>query len=271
MSNLAEIRRDEKTIELVNDKLLVDFLKFTGNAGKLTEAETKHFISIAKTFNLNPLKREIHISVYGDGNYRNLSIVTGYETYIKRAERTGQLDGWEVTTEGSGDDLVARITIYRKDRSRPFIHEVHYSEYCQRKKDGSVNKFWKEKPITMLKKVAISQGFRLCFCDDLDGMPYTSDEMPMEEKDISPIQEPIEAQSNDKPQQKPPLEKLTETLVTIYQARDIARLEEKTLPSWEGFKGKIPVESFEEGLRRIKKTLSALKGEIAEVVFHEGQ
>jgi len=177
-----------KQVELVSDSILVDFLKFTGNAGKLTEQETKHFISLAKAFNLNPLKREIHISVYGEGQNRQLSIVTGYEVYIKRAERTGLLDGWDVTTEGAGENLLAVITIYRKDRSRPFTHEVHYSEYVQRKKDGSINKFWKEKPVTMLKKVAISQGFRLCFCDDLDGMPYTSDEMPqIEEREVNSV------------------------------------------------------------------------------------
>jgi uncharacterized protein YyaL (SSP411 family) len=30
----------------------------------------------------------------------------------------------------------------------------------------------------MIKKVAISQGFRLCFSDELGGMPYTKEEMP---------------------------------------------------------------------------------------------
>jgi len=33
----------------------------------------------------------------------------------------------------------------------------------------------------MTKKVGISQAFRLCFSDELGGMPYTSDEMPQQE------------------------------------------------------------------------------------------
>jgi hypothetical protein len=30
----------------------------------------------------------------------------------------------------------------------------------------------------MIKKVAMAQGFRLCFSDELGGMPYTADELP---------------------------------------------------------------------------------------------
>ena len=36
---------------------------------------------------------------------------------------------------------------------------------------------WKEKPITMIKKVAIAQGFRLCFPEELGGLPYTAEEI----------------------------------------------------------------------------------------------
>jgi len=141
-------------------------------APNLTDAERNQFFSIAKAFELNPFKREIYCIAYGQGQYRKLSIITGYEVYLKRAERTGKMDGYEVTTEGEGRNLKAIVTIYRKDWSKPFKHEVYFPEYSQD------NQIWKTKPITMIKKVAIAQAFRLCFPDEFGGMPYTSDELP---------------------------------------------------------------------------------------------
>lgn len=159
----------------VSEKELISHLDALGITSKLSEGEKNTYLSIAKAFNLNPFKREIHISKYGE----NLSIITGYEVYIKRAERTGQLDGWNATTSGSvaTGDLKATVTIYRKDRAHPFIWEAIYDECVQKTREGKVTKFW-EKAAFMTKKVAISQAFRLCFSDELAGMPYTSDEIP---------------------------------------------------------------------------------------------
>ena len=166
----------------VSDKVLIEYLDVMGISPKLEEKEKIQFLNIAKTFGLNPFKREIFCTVYGSGEYKQLSIITGYEVYIKRAERSGQLDGWHATTTGSvaTNDLKAIVTIYRKDRQHPFVWEVFYEECVQKTKTGAVTKFW-EKANFMTKKVGISQAFRLCFSDELGGMPYTSDEMPNEE------------------------------------------------------------------------------------------
>lgn len=166
----------------VSDKVLIEYLDVMGISPKLEEKEKIQFLNIAKTFGLNPFKREIFCTVYGSGEYKQLSIITGYEVYIKRAERSGQLDGWHATTSGSvaTNDLKATVTIYRKDRQHPFIWEVFYDECVQKTKTGAVTKFW-EKANFMTKKVGISQAFRLCFSDELGGMPYTSDEMPQQE------------------------------------------------------------------------------------------
>lgn len=168
--------------ELVNEKVLIEYLDVMGISPKLEEKEKIQFLNIAKTFGLNPFKREIFCTVYGSGEYKQLSIITGYEVYIKRAERSGQLDGWNATTSGSvaTNDLKATVTIFRKDRQHPFVWEVFYDECVQRKKDGTVTQFW-QKANFMTKKVCISQAFRLCFSDELGGMPYTSDEMPQQE------------------------------------------------------------------------------------------
>lgn len=187
------MKNELQTVENVNDKTLIEYLDVMGISPKLEEKEKIQFLNIAKTFGLNPFKREIFCTVYGEGQYKQLSIITGYEVYIKRAERSGQLDGWHATTTGSvaTNDLKATVTIYRKDRQHPFVWEVLYDECVQTTKDGKVTKFW-QKANFMTKKVAISQAFRLCFSDELGGMPYTSDEMPSLTEDVS--HEVIEAQ-----------------------------------------------------------------------------
>ena len=169
-----------KAAEEVTAEVLKDYLKAANLVAHLTEIEIEQFISVAQAYGLNPFKREIYASKYGD----NFSIVVGYETYIKRAERSGRLDGWEVKTEGRVDwnnpkqsSLKAVITIYRDDFKHPFIHEVYFSEYVQFNRSGQITKFWKDKPVTMVKKVVMSQGFRLCFSDELGGIPYTKEEL----------------------------------------------------------------------------------------------
>lgn len=185
----------QESRELVTEESLKAFL--LANNTNLTEREQASFFQIAKAFNLNPFKREIYCIAYGEGEKRSLSIITGYEVYVKRAERTRMIDGWKVEFFGrfekklvkkefngrngpyvkQVEEIVelercfARITIYRKDRSVPFEHEVELSEYNQN------NSMWNIKPITMLKKVAIGQGFRLCFSDELCGMPYLAEEL----------------------------------------------------------------------------------------------
>ncbi len=170
-----QLQKTENHIQLVNDNQLIEYLDTMGLSKELTKEEKNNFLQICKAFNLNPFKREIYCSKYNG----QTTIITGYEVYIKRAERSGLLDGWEVTTEGkvSDNSLKAIITIYRKDRKYAFKHEVLYSEYVQTTREGKVTKFW-QKSFTMIKKVAIAQGFRLCFSDELGGIPYTQDEMP---------------------------------------------------------------------------------------------
>lgn len=179
-------------LEIVTKSKLENYLQIAGVAQNLTADEQKNFLQIAMDFNLNPFKREIYCTSYGSGEYKKTSIIIGYEVYIKRAERTGQLDGWQVVTSGSvaTNDLTATITIYRKDRKYPFVHEVDYAEYAQMtfdKKSNThrINSMWSGKAKTMLKKVATAQGFRLCFSDELGGIPYDSSELPgNEEREI---------------------------------------------------------------------------------------
>lgn len=183
-------------VQPVDMAVITEYLDSTGLTSRLNPNEKAMFVNMARLYGLNPFKREIYCTVYGEGQYRQCSIVTGYEVYLKRAERIGKLDGWECTTDGKIGDktLSATVTIHRKDWTHSFRHTVYFREVCQTKKDGKLNRFWEKQPYFMTKKVAIAQAFRLCFPDEFGGMPYTSDELgveqeaPIVERNITPVQ-----------------------------------------------------------------------------------
>lgn len=132
------------------------------------DKELFYFLNISKSFNLNPFKREVYWIKYGNNP---ASVVVGYETYLKRAERTGLLDGWDVAIGKDDNGQFATITIHRKDRSRPFSWTVYRAEV------DTGQALWKRMPTFMLRKVAISQGFRLAFPEELGGLPYIPEEI----------------------------------------------------------------------------------------------
>jgi phage recombination protein Bet len=191
MNDLEKTNKEIQVFEETCNK----FLKLQN----LNEQEKMIFMEIAKTNKLNPFLREIYVVAYGSGEYRQFSVITGYEVYLRRAEATGLLEYWNVELFGKVDrdniynsDLKATITIKRKDWLKEFVHDVYFVEYAQFKKiklkDGSfgkqLNTFWSEKPITMLRKVAISQGFRLCFSLELSNMPYIKEEIQETEPEL---------------------------------------------------------------------------------------
>ncbi len=219
-----------QVMQPVDMAVITEYLDSTGLTKSLLPQEKAMFVEMAKAYGLNPFKREIYCTAFGQGQYRQCSIVTGYEVYLKRAERIGKLDGWEVTTDGKVGDrtLSATVTIHRKDWTHPFRHTVYFREVCQTKKDGSLNRFWEKQPYFMTKKVAIAQAFRLCFPDEFGGMPYTSDEMgveqeaPVVERNITPVQptaqnpavQPAKAQPQDaQPSEEVPAVVLLEQLL----------------------------------------------------------
>lgn len=151
----------------------------TSTGCNLPAEQKTQFLNICTAYQLNPFKREIYAIPYKD----KFNVIVGFETYLKRAERTGKLDGWKVWTEGQGADIKAVIEIHRKDFSIPFIHEVYLAEY------STGQSMWAKSPKTMIKKVAMSQGFRLCFPDELGGLPYTHEEITNNLENTNTIEE----------------------------------------------------------------------------------
>ena len=165
MSDLAVVDKGRGMPPVVPDEVIASYLESFGN--KLQPFHRKQFIQICKAFQLNPFIREIYGIPYGD----KFSIIVGYEVFLKRAERSGLLAGWKAWTTGEGKEMKGHVEIQRKDWTTPFSHEVYFSEYDQG------NQMWKSKPATMIKKVAIAQGFRMAFPEELGGLPYTAEEV----------------------------------------------------------------------------------------------
>ena len=185
---VAEATTTQLTVSEDYKEIALQWLTSTGNLKKFTENEKNQFFDICCAFKLNPIKKEVYGVKYGD----NFNIIVGYETYLKRAQRTGLLDGFYTTTVKEGNDVKAICTIYRKDWSHPFVHEVYLSEYDTGKS------LWTSKKITMIKKVAEAQAFRKCFTDEMGGLPYTREELPLEEDLNAPTLNPTSNNYSDK-------------------------------------------------------------------------
>ena len=170
------------TLATVDDKVLNDYLETLGIAKTLPVEQKKMFLQIAKANNLNPFKKEIYAIPYKwrDGK-TTLSIITGYQTYISRANASWKLNWWKAETirDDKWEIIWAKVIIYRKDWKEPFVWEI------SRKDFDKWTSTWKTMPDFMTKKVAIAQAFRLAFPDELGWMPYTQEEM----EGVQPVQQ----------------------------------------------------------------------------------
>jgi len=231
------------------EKKATEYLEVMGMNTQLSQSQKKQFIELASACQLNPFKREIYPIIYKNrfgGN--EISLVTGYEVYIQRANQSGLLDGWTWETEGeikyktelkntkegksfqlrtidkSLSNLKAIVTIYRKDWSHPFVHSITIDEF------SGESAIWLQSPKFMLKKTCASQAFRLCFSKELSGIPYTTEEtstfknvndisgsdeikQPLNEEVSEP--KPTEIKSNNDNEQSLP-DKIIQQAETLY-------------------------------------------------------
>jgi len=155
----------------ITTKLLSDY--FATLTDKLTDVQRNQFAAVAQAFGLNPFKREIYATTYRNKDGQTvMSIVTGYEVYLKRAEMNPNYNGFETSFQVVNGEMGCTCKVYRKDRTMPVTSTVWMSEY------STGRSLWASKPRMMLEKVAIATAFRRAFPCDFGGMPYTTDELP---------------------------------------------------------------------------------------------
>lgn len=171
-----------------------------------TRAEIHLFLKECKMWGLNPFKKEIYLIKYQMGE--PAATVIAYTTFLKRAERQKTLKGWRVWTEGKvkTPEFKACIKIIKEGWDEPFFHEVYWEEYAKHKRSGELTRFWDQQPRTQLKKVAMSQGFRLCYPDELGGLPYIVEEMPIDAEITIISEQGMKQIEEEKPEEKKPEE-----------------------------------------------------------------
>ena len=170
MSTLIKEKNNGSIVREEDAKRVLAILRTTmPSLSKVDDQTAILAIAYAKHLGLDPLKKEIHLIPYWDKEQNRYVIqpIVAYTEYLKRAEASGKLDGWEIDF-GVDKELgkYATVTIYRKDRSHPVKWTVYEKEV---KKD---TRTWKEQPLFMLRKVAISQAFRMAFPAETAHLPY---------------------------------------------------------------------------------------------------
>lgn len=197
-----------------------------------TDSEIYFFLELCKAQNLNPFLREAYLIKYGTDP---ATIVTGKETFLKRAETIENYRGFKAGVIVLSDKTVAYregsfivpgekilggwAEVYRCDRDAPIRIEVGFDEYAGRKKDGTLNRIWSDKPATMIRKVALVQALRETFPKEFGGM-YSPEEIntinaELPEYDTKKEQTP--QYRTEKPTMTPPQSK-TDGVITQKQA-----------------------------------------------------
>ncbi len=190
--------------------------------GSVTDQEIVYFMHLCKSRQLNPFTKEAYLIKYGQ---EPATMVVARDALEKRAIKNVQYNGKKVgiyVMNKETNELIKRdgtiyiketekligawCTVYRKDWENPVSIEVNLDEYIGRKKDGTANTNWTNKPVTMITKVAKAQALREAFIEELEGM-YEQEEVNVNLNDISEaeiitddmedIQDDINEKSND--------------------------------------------------------------------------
>ena len=173
-----------------------------------SDAEMQYCIGVAKAFNLNPILKQIYFvprrSKVNEQWIEKIEPLAGRDSFLTLAHRSGKFDGIESKVEiketpvlkdgkwSRENDLVATAIVYKKGSDRPFIVSVNYREYVQKTAKGDITQFWRDKPETMLKKVAESQVLRKAF--DITGL-YAEEEYNQDVIDVKVEEKPTKPKS----------------------------------------------------------------------------
>lgn len=177
-----------------------------------TEQEATMFMKVCQYQGLNPFLNEAYLVVYGHGDQRNVSIITGKDTFTKRAQRHPEFEGFQAgivvetvnggieeregTIKGSKEKLVGGwACVYRRDRRLPFRATADFANF------NTGRKMWQSMPGVMIRKVALVNALREAFPEDLAGL-YDGAERGYSLEDGKPPSrdEPTARQSQSRPE-----------------------------------------------------------------------
>lgn len=205
-NNINNNEKDKQTMifKVGNDQVKLNpgiVRKYLVNGqGSVTDQEIVYFMHLCKSRQLNPFIKEAYLIKYGQ---EPATMVVARDALEKRAIKNVQYNGKKVgiyVMNKETNELIKRdgtiyiketekligawCTVYRKDWENPVSVEVNLDEYIGRKKDGTANANWTNKPVTMVTKVAKAQALREAFIEELEGM-YEQEEVNVNLNDIS--------------------------------------------------------------------------------------
>jgi phage recombination protein Bet len=156
-------------------------------APQASEQEFTMLMEVASLRRLNPLLKQIHFVPRWSKKLSRYtwSFQVSIDGFRLIADRTGQYDGQdeaEIERDKAGIAL-ARVRVYRKGISRPFVGVAHWAEYVQKGKDGDISDFWKRMPNVMISKCAEAIALRKAFPEDLSGF-YVPEEMAQADNEV---------------------------------------------------------------------------------------
>ncbi|EJX01846.1 phage recombination protein Bet [gut metagenome] len=146
--------------------------------GRVTDQEIMLFMGLCKAQQLNPFAKDCYLIKYGS---QPATMVTSIGALEKRASSFPEYDGMTsglviLKEDGSIENregacylkgreilLGGWARVYRKDRATPTFVSCSLEEYAQRKKDGSLNSNWSNKPAVMIRKCAKACALREAF------------------------------------------------------------------------------------------------------------
>ena len=156
--------------------------------GNVSDQEVFLFVKMCQAQRLNPfVTGEVYLIKFGS---QPAQMVVGYDTYKRRADENPAhlyTESGIVVCRGTSGEIVqktgaclypteqlvggwCRVHKIKGEREVVTFKEVGFNEY------NKGNAIWKEKPCTMIEKVAISQCLREAYPKDYEGL-YTAEEL----------------------------------------------------------------------------------------------
>jgi phage recombination protein Bet len=179
----------------------VELIKRTIAKGA-SDDELSLFINVCNKTGLDPFMKQIYAVFRWDSKLgRNvMSIQVSIDGLRLQAARSGEIDGqdgpywcaedgiWKEVWLSDKPPAAAKVLVYRRGCSHPFVGIARFDAYKQTQKDGKLTTFWARMPDLMIAKVAESLALRKAFPAELSGL-YSGEEMG-EEPVVEAIQAP---------------------------------------------------------------------------------
>lgn len=181
----------------LTEQTVVNYL-VAGN-GNVSKQEVKMFMELCHYRGLNPFIREAYLIKYGNSP---ATMVVGKDAILKKAlsnptygsheagitlvNREGQIERRAGSMLLAREELVGgwcKVTKATASGIGEIMHEVSFDEYALRDSNGKLMSNWKNKPATMIRKVALVQALREAFPEDVSGM-FEAEELGIDERTL---------------------------------------------------------------------------------------